>query len=81
MALEFHKFLSAVVTCDTLSAVWVDNALDVELYEDFNILKESLSSKDGIPLLFIKLYLQNAKKTIKITNTAIRTFSAFDVPA
>ena len=33
-------------------------------YEDFNILKESLSSKDGIPLLFIKLYLQNAKKTI-----------------
>lgn len=33
-------------------------------YEDLNILRDSLSSKDGIPLLFIKLYLQNAKKTI-----------------
>lgn len=35
-----------------------------EKYDDYNILKESLSSKDGIPLLFIKLYLQNAKQTV-----------------
>lgn len=35
-----------------------------EKYEDISILKESLSSSTGIPLLFIQLYLRSTRKIV-----------------
>lgn len=41
-----------------------EKELLVNKYDDINIIKESLSSSKGIPLLYMQLYLRNAKSYV-----------------